>query len=178
MNKKIIWIITIIALLVVGGLVYNFSTSRSSVSVTNWKTYSSSQFGFSFQYPTDASLESGSLDQKNPSIQLNIDFGNPVTQGFTSKSIIRANYVSVSECYKYKSSETANFNGVTFRVGPGGDQGLGNNLGTRVYSTIHNEVCYEAALLITDGTKAVSSLDVEKADKYLLELLSTFKFTN
>ncbi|MDB5194503.1 MAG: hypothetical protein JWN50_517 [Parcubacteria group bacterium] len=89
--KKSLFVLAIALLILAGGAYY--FVQKQATDPTGWKTYDNKEFGFSFQYPPNFTLEE---NRSSDGGSFTVGVGDPVT---------RAGYVSVEVFTQQKSKE-------------------------------------------------------------------------
>jgi len=120
------------------------STSPAPVDMSDWKTYSNYELGFSFQYPPDLSV-----DTSNPSA-VTLTFPSTYFSTVMTDSDVFSVTVSATctpeQSFSDKTgivpSQSTNIGGVTFTEYTQEGAGAGSHDDSMIYTTNNNNVCY------------------------------------
>lgn len=191
-----------VCLLCLAGIGSAQSESRA-VAASGWQNYSNSDFGFSLSYPTNLTLNLGGIAYKEASLLSFIPPCDPATvvclfyngreyentnfeAAALSVNILR-DFRTDAACSKIDTGsypvKTKILNGVLYHYGMTGDAATSHAEGGLAYRTLHNGVCFELAVGISETNPgaydpgAVKVFNAAKLEKELDDTVSTFHFT-
>lgn len=215
MKNKNLWISIAIVLVVVGGIVFlnsqyrtkyftftNYAEQVPTTPTTDWKTYTNTQYNFSFSYPSDFALTSQRIalsyifkchDDDQACLYY---IGEKTSNGFEMAALEvqvgTSSYatgipapITIADCTKEGGDSgqptQKSINGVTFYITQDREAGLGHRLITDLYRTYYNNTCYTIGISMAnnngDAEKELDPTQSVATKKELESILSTFKLT-
>ncbi len=158
---------------------FKFTEPKTEADISDWKMYTNSQYGFSFQYPSNATLSTGT---NGTILILPIQSGTNLSQ--KTATIIAQN----GQCPEVNSAippknTTLMKNGIDFSVSVGGDAGMSQYYETTQYTTVKNNSCVGISFLLHSGNIGAYEVPPKSFNKasestVFSQMISTFKFTN
>jgi len=155
-----------------------FTITTPSISTSNWKTYTNSQYGFSFQYPTNATLSTGT---SGIILILPIQSGTNLSQ--KTATVIAQNGQCPATYAMPGTGTTVIKNGISFTMNVSSDNAMSQQYETTQYTTIKNNSCIGIAFNLHSGSIGAyanpPSLFNKTSESIVFDqIISTFKLTN
>lgn len=193
----------------IGGGVYFFVKNKPSVITppvqstipSDWKTYSDTTYGYQVNYPSSYSFSSGKVAFSSGTGYSEYSLPSnsfPFTNFKSAILIIKTSTESqsVQNCsdineYFFPTDNitvknmTIVINGINFSKTAGTNSvgGGANSVAKEIYSTVHNNICYQADLSVYFSNVGHEGAEIKahiiaQAQSYMMQILNTFKFTN
>ena len=169
----------------------NNPSSPSDVQDLNWKKYTSDNYKFSIEYPSDFSVnENHTYSALGPGKEIK-GIAFPVSEAISkgtnlsSDSYFSVEQLSTTDCTgsnfmsNPQTDNTVTENNKTYNVATGGDAGAGNRYEDTVFATKFNNVCYGIRLMI--HSTVIENYEPGTVPEYnrsqLIELYNRFRLS-
>lgn len=156
----------------------------------DWKTYTNSQYGFSFQYPEEQkdNIKGVYFDEN--------EFNLPITEaGINTNIVAKVVHINIKQKISavctgpnsgtYNKSSDVVINGIKFLKGTGSDAAAGSGFSHVEYTTEKNSNCITLEFIIKsfndlhnyNGGEPFTQYDFSKEEPVFSQIISTFNFT-
>lgn len=172
-------------------------------ATSGWRNYNNSDFGFALSYPANLTLNLGGIGYKEASLRSFIPACDPATVAclfFNGHDYEGTNFeaaaLSVNILRDFRTDEACSkidtgsypvktkvLNGVLYHYGMTGDAATSHSEGGLAYRALHNGVCFELAVGVSETSLgaydpgAIKAFDATKLERELDKVVSTFRFT-
>jgi len=167
-----------------------------------WRTYRSSDYGFTIDYPANMTFYPGHPDYAETQISYmpTCDYTTVACFEYNGKEYENTTFEAAGlsinvlrdikteqDCAKIDAGshpiKTETINGNRFHYGVTGEAGMSQSAGGPTYRAFHQNVCFEIAAAIAQVSAAafddgaINSFDSRKLDKLLEKMIHSFRFS-